>query len=212
MQLFIFMSKVNIGTLPSTQNTFSMAQTESNNTENVFWVLGRVRMFTFDMNMKSCIFPHLVLFHRYICVCVCISAIKPIIDVQRNLLDSVRYRCKHISCTEEYALWNYEPESEKLYFEPSQNATVTKCNKSGILDVTFCNLSHFVIIAVTAQTESNNTENMFWVLGTAPMFTFDVNMKSCILPILALFHCYICLCVCISVMKPTIDVQRKPSW
>ena len=27
-----------------------------------------------------------------------------------------------------------------------------------------------------------------------------------------LFHCYICLCVCISVTKPIIDVPRKLSW
>ena len=40
--------------------------------------------------------------------------------------------------------------------------------------------SHFVIMAVTAQTESNNTENVFWVLGRVPMFTFEMNMKSCI--------------------------------
>ena len=38
--------------------------------------------------------------------------------------------------------------------------------------------SHFVIMAVTAQTESNNTENVFWVLGRVPLFTFDMNMKS----------------------------------
>ena len=34
-------------------------------------------------------------------------------------------------------------------------------------------------MAVTAQTEANNTENVFWVLGRVPMFTFDNNMKSC---------------------------------
>ena len=34
------------------------AQIESNNTENVFWALGRVPMFTFDMDVKSCIFAH----------------------------------------------------------------------------------------------------------------------------------------------------------
>ena len=44
------------------------------------------------------------------------------------------------------------------------------------------------------------------------IFTFDKDMKSCILPILVLFHWYICLCVCISVIKPIIDEQRKPSW
>ena len=32
------------------------------------------------------------------------------------------------------------------------------------------------------------------------------------LPILVLFHWNICLCVCISVIKPIIDEQRKPSW
>ena len=232
-------------------------------------------------------------------------------------------------------LWN---RSEKLGFEPSQNATVTNCDNSGILAVAFCDLSYFVIMAVTAQTESNNTENVFWVLGRVPRFTFEMNMKSfifayfgvislvymfvsmyisfkahnpftketlltvsdvdmymlpalrsipscttdmnlrsCILnrhkmrqsqiatiqeslpshfvicrilwswpwrhklspitlktcsgnlgeypgslltwtwkvsflPIFALFHCYICLCVSISVIKPIINLQRKPYW
>ena len=36
--------------------------------------------------------------------------------------------------------------------------------------------------------------------------------KVSFLPIWALFHCYICLCVCISVIKPIIDLQRKPYW
>ena len=55
---------------------------------------------------------------------------------------------------------------------------ITNCDNSGILAVAFCDLSHFVIMAVTAQTESNNTINVFWVLGRVPMFTFDMNMKS----------------------------------
>ena len=287
---------------------------------------------------KVTFLPILVLFHWYICLCVCISVIKPIIDLQRKPIDSVRRRCVHVSCTEEYTPLHYGHESEKLHFELSQNATVTNCDNSGILAVAFCDLSHFVIMAVTAQTESNNTENVFWVLGRVPMFTFDMNMKSfifalfgvisllylfvcmyisykahnrftketllivsdvdvymfpvlrsipscttdmnlrsCILnrhkmrqsqiatiqeslpshfvicrilwswpwrhklspitlktcsgylgeypgslmtwiwkvvflPILGLFHCYICLCVCISVIKPIIDLQRKPYW
>ena len=50
------------------------AHTESNNTENVFWVLGRVPMFTFDMNMKSCIFAHFgVISLLYLFVCMYIS-------------------------------------------------------------------------------------------------------------------------------------------
>ena len=36
--------------------------------------------------------------------------------------------------------------------------------------------------------------------------------KVSFLPILALFHCYIWLCVCISVIKPIIDLQGKPYW
>ena len=35
-------------------------------------------------------------------------------------------------------------------------------------------------MAVTVQNESNNTENVFWVLGREPRITFDMNMKSCI--------------------------------
>ena len=50
------------------------AQTESNNTENVFCVLGRVPMFTFDMNMKTDIFAHSsVISLVYLFVCMHIS-------------------------------------------------------------------------------------------------------------------------------------------
>ena len=50
------------------------AQTESNKTENVFWVLGRVTMSTFDINMKSCIFVHFgVISLVYLCMCMYIS-------------------------------------------------------------------------------------------------------------------------------------------
>ena len=68
---------------------------------------------------------------------------------------------------------------------------VTNCDSHkrrqiGILAVAFSDLSHFgswpfcrsLIMAVTAQTESNNTENVFWVLQRVPMFTFDMNMKT----------------------------------
>ena len=90
---------------------------------------------------------------------------------------------------------HYGHESEKLHFEPSQNATVTNCDNSGILAVAFCDLSNFVIMVVTAQTESNNTENVFWVLGRVRMFTFDINMKNfifvhfCVISLLYLFVC-----------------------
>ena len=176
------------------------AQTQSNNTENVFWVLGRVPMFTFDMNMKSCIFAHfgiISLLYLFVCMDTSYKAHKG------NLLDSIRRRCKHVSCTEEYTLLHYGNESEKLHFEPSQNVTVTTCDKSGILVVAFCDLSNFVIIAVTAQTVSNNTGNVFWVLGRVPMLIFDRNLRGWVLT-----HCLIiCHLYCILFAK-----HEVPEW
>ena len=61
---------------------------------------------------------------------------------------------------------------------------------------TICDLSHFVIMAVTAQTESNNTENVFWVLGRVPMFTFDMNTKSFIFAhfgVISLLYLFVCM-------------------
>ena len=91
---------------------------------------------------------------------------------------------------------HYGHESEKLHFEPSQNAKVTNCDHSGILAVAFCDLSHFVIMAVTAHTESNNTENVFWVLWRVPRFTFDMNMKSIIFAhfgVISLLYMFVCM-------------------
>ena len=91
---------------------------------------------------------------------------------------------------------HYGHESEKLHFEPSQNATVTNCDNPGILAVAFCDLSHFVIMAVTAQNESNITENVFCVLGKVPRFTFDMNMISCIfghIGVISLVYLFMCM-------------------
>ena len=93
-------------------------------------------------------------------------------------------------------LLHYGHEYEKLHFEPSQNATVTNCDNLGILAVAFCDLSYFMIMAVTAQTKSNNTENVFCVLGGVPMFTFDMNMKSFIFAhfgIISLWYLFGCM-------------------
>ena len=155
--------------------------------------------------------PILVLFHWYICFCVCLSVIKLIIDVPRKpcwkgpILMWTWFL--HLGVHPRLP-WNL---SEQLCFEPSQNATVTNCDNSGILAVAFCDLSHFVIMALTAQTESNNTENVFWVLGRVTMFTFDMNMKSFIFALYGVIS-LLYLCVCISVIKPIIDLQRKPYW
>ena len=95
-----------------------------------------------------------------------------------------------------HTLLHYGHQSEKLHFEPSQNATVTNCDNSGILAVAFCDLSHFVIMAVTAQTESNNTENVLCVLGRVLRFTFDMNMKSWIFThfgVISLVYLFVCM-------------------
>ena len=127
---------------------------------------------------KIAFLPILALFHWYVCFCVCISVVKLMIDVPRK----PSWKGPRLMWTCFLHLGVYprllRTRSEKLCFEPSQNATVTNCDNSGILAVAFCDLSHFVIIAVTAQTESNNTGNVFWVLGRVPRFTFDMNMKS----------------------------------
>ena len=104
------------------------AQTESNNTENVFWVLGRVPMFTFDMNMKSFIFAHFgVISLLYLFVCMYIS-FKSHNRCTKETFLIVSDVDVYVSCTEEYTLLHYGHESEKLHFEPSQNATVTNCD------------------------------------------------------------------------------------
>ena len=124
-----------------------------------------------------------------------------------NLLERVRSWCGHFFWTYEYTLWHNWHQSEKLYFEPSQIATVTNCDTI----VAICDLSQFVIKAVTAQTESNNTENVLWVLGRLPMFTFDMKMKSFIFAdsgVISLVHLFVCK----SVIMTINDIPRKLSW
>ena len=121
-------------------------------------------MFIFDMNMKSCIFAHFgVISLVYLCMCMYISyrghnrftkqSLLIVSDVDVNMFPAMR---SIPSATTDM--------NQEVVFEPSQNTTVTKCDKSGILAVVFCDLSQFVTKAVTAQTESNNIENVFGVL------------------------------------------------
>ena len=59
---------------PCRRNLWFVAICESNNTEIVFWVLGRLPRFTFDMNMKGCIFAHFgVISLVYMFMCMFIS-------------------------------------------------------------------------------------------------------------------------------------------
>ena len=131
-------------------------------------------------------------------LCVCISVINPIIDVPRKPSwkgPSLMWTCFLHLGVYPRLLWNL---SEKLCFEPSQIATVTNCDNSGIPAVAICDLSQFVIKAVTAQTESNNTESVFWVLGRVPRFTFHMNMKNCIFAhfgVMSLVYMFMCMFV-----------------
>ena len=133
-----------------------------------------------------------MLFHWYICLCVCISVIKPIIDVPRKHSwkgPILMWTCFMHLGVYPRLLWNV---SEKLCFESSQIATVTNCDTI----VAICDLSQFVIEAVTTQTESNNTENLFGVLGRVPRLTFDMNMKSCSFThfgVISLVYLFVCM-------------------
>ena len=160
---------------------------------------------------KVVFLPILVLFHWYICWCVCISVIKLIIVLPRKPSwkgPILMWICFLNLRVYPQLLWNI---SEKFWFEPSQIATVTSCDNSGIPAVAICDLSQFVIKAVTAQTESNNTENVFWVLGRVPRFTFDMNMKNCIFAHFGVIS-LVYLFLCISVIRSINDAKRKPSW
>ena len=136
----------------------------------------------FDMNMKSCIFTHFgVISLVYLFVCMYISYKAHNRCTQETFLKGSDFDMNMV-----YALiwlyprllWNL---SEKLCFEPSQIATVTNCDNSGIPAVAICDLSQFVIKAVTAWTESNNIENVFCVLERVPRFTFDRNLRDWVL-------------------------------
>ena len=123
---------------------------------------------------KVSFLPILVLFHWYICLCVCLSVIKLIIDVPRKSswkVPILMWTCFLHLGVHPRLLWNL---SEQLHFELSQIATVTNCDNSGIPAVAICDLSQFVIKAVTAQTESNNIENVFCVLGRVPMIKLHI--------------------------------------
>ena len=104
-------------------------------------------IFTFDKNMKSsCIFAH---------------------SGNTSLVYRVRCWCEHLFCSLKYTFWHNWHQSEKLHFEPSQIATVTNCDTI----VAICDLLQFVIKALTWHIDSNNTENVLWVLGRVPRIT-----------------------------------------
>ena len=134
-----------------------------------------------------------------------------IIDVPRKSPWNSPMSIWQVFGTWEYTLGHYWHQPEKLYFEPSQIATVTNCDISGILVVAIGDLSQFVINVETWHIEANKTENVFCVLGRVPMFIFDMNMKSCIsahFGVISLVYKF----ACISVIMSIIDVLRKTPW
>ena len=173
------------------------AQTESNNTENVFWVLGRVPMFTFDMNMKSFIFAQFgVISLLYLIVCMYISYKAHNRLAKETLLIVSEVDVYMFLALRSIPSWTTDMNLRSCILNRQKNATVTNCDNSGILAVAFCDLSHFVIMAVTAQTESNNTENVFWVLGRVLMFTFDMNTKSFVFAhfgVISMLYLFVCM-------------------
>ena len=176
---------------------------DSNNTDNVFWVFGGVPRFTFDMNMKSFVFAHCGGFF-FSSISVCISVIMPIIHLPSKPSwkgPMSMWTCFLYLRVYPRLLWNL---SEKFCFEPSQIATVTNCDNSWIPAVPICDLSQFVIKALTAQTECYNTENVFCVLGRVPKFNFNMNMKSCIFAyfgVISLLYLYVCMYISYKVHK-----------
>ena len=189
------------------------AHTESNNTENVFWVLGRVPRFTFDMNMKSIIFAHFgVISLLYLFVCMYISykahnrftkeTLLIVSDVDVYMFPVLR---SIPSCTTDMNLRSCILNRHKM--RQSQIATIQESLPS-----------HFVICRILWSWPWRHTLSPITLktcsgyLGEYPGSLLTWIWKVSFLPILALFHCYICLCVCISVIKPIIDLQRKPYW
>ena len=189
------------------------AQTESNNTENVCWVLWRVPMFSFDMNMKSFIFAHFgVISLLYLIVCMYISykahnrfakeTLLIVSDVDVYMLPALR---SIPSCTTDMNLRSCILNRHKM--RQSQIATIQESLPS-----------HFVICRILwswpwrHKLSPITLKTCSGYLGEYPCSLLTWIPKVSFLPIMALFQCYICLCVCISVIKPTIDFQRKPCW
>ena len=139
----------------------------------MFWVFGSVPMFTFEMNRKVAFLPILVLFHCYITVCI--SVIMPINDVPRKL--SWNGLMSMGTC---YLYLGVYPRALLTSIWEVVFWTVSNCDSHKLRQIRNSLPSQFVMKTVTWHIDSNNTENVFWVLVRVAMFTFDMNMKSCI--------------------------------
>ena len=97
--------------------------------------------------------------------------------------------------------WGVNPLALRTWISEAAFWTVTKCDSHKLRQFRnpcrrILGFVAFVIMAVTAQTESNNTENVFWVLGRVNMFTFNINMKSFIFAhfgVISLLYLFVCM-------------------
>ena len=175
------------------------AQTESNNTENVFCVLGRVPRFTFDMNMKSFHFAQFgVISLLYLFVSMYISykahngftkeALLIVSDVDVYMFPVLR---SIPSCTTDMNLRSCILNRHKM--RQSQIATIQESLPS-----------HFVICRILwswpwrHKLSPITLKTCSGYLGEYPGSLLTWTWKVVFLPILMLFHWYICLCMLIS--------------
>ena len=112
-------------------------------------------------------------------------------------------------------IWQYQPCDMYIHLHTIGcilNRHKLRQSQIATLPLQFCDLLQFVNKALTAQLSPITLKTCSGYLGEFPGSLLTWIWKVSFLPILALFHCYICLCVCISVIKPIIDLQRKPYW
>ena len=168
-------------------------------------------MFTFDMNLKSCIFALFgVISLLYLFVCMYISykghswctkeTFLIVSDVDVNLFPALRSIPSCIMNLRSCILNRHK-------MRQSQIATNQETLPSHFVICRILwswpwrhKLSPITLKTLSGYFRENPCSLLTWI------------WKVAFLPILALFHCYICLRVCISVINPIIDLQTKLSW
>ena len=180
---------------------------------NVFWVLGRVPMFTFDMNMKSFIFAHFgVISLLYLFVCMYISY-----KAHNRLTTETLLIVSDVDVCMFPALSSIPSYTTDMNLR-SWILNRHKMRQSQIATIQESLPSYFVICRILwlwpwrPKLSPITLKTFSGYLGEYPCSLLTWIWKVSFLPILALFYCYICLCVCISVLNPIIELQRKPHW
>ena len=170
-------------------------------------------MFTFDMNTTSVIFAHFgVISLLYLIVCMYINykahnrfakeTLLIVSDVDVYMFPALR---SIPSCTTDMNLRSCILNRHKM--RESQIATIQESLPS-----------HFVICRILwswpwrHKLSPITLKTCSGYLGEYPCSLLTWIWKVVFLPILVLFYWYICLCVCLSVIKLITDVPRKPSW